>query len=998
MSLKTKIKNDMWQVNYVVPFVKKHQFDEKGKVDMLKHAAKAYSRIKAVKVHGKRTVGNDTKALLGTINIALDKDSHFVYFLDEGKTLAIPGNILSNFTLDYDKIIHGSFKDLTERAVGSDDYGTETKAVADGIETLRMRILESVKISNNVYKKSQIEYFENMFSRPAQHFDEALQRILFFNQIMWQTRHRLNGLGRLDLILGGLYAEDVRAGSLNYDSASTLVADFLSNLSKYPEYKSDALEGDIGQIIILGGNQPDGSYFCNELTEIFLKEQANLKKPDPKTFLRVGKNMPDSLLELAVSCLTAKTGSPLFSNDEAVVPALKDFGMPDEDAYSYCVSACWEPYIVGESLDQNNVMVFDYFKALNRVLSSGQEHASFDALVDAYIKENKKCFAEFLVDVDALKWAKDPLVSMFMDGCSEKRKDVSEGAAKYNNYGITTVALSNVVDSLCNIKKLVFEEKKHTLTEMNKARVEDFANAPELFAEITALQKSYGHDDVVVESLVNRITASVAEVAKDYRNALGGTVKFGLSSPGYNILSKKMPADFSGRKSGKPYNTHISCTDAGYTEIVGFAGKLGYDRQRFNGNVIDFFMTESLIEGNIDKFVLFMKGAIASGFFQMQMNLIDSKTLIDAKVHPEKYKGLMVRVWGFSAYFNELPEGYKDLLIERAVAAERVAGVVSEYERMPTKTMKRNANTKNTEGSMEKLKYRLKNNFAVRVALFPYMNHIRKSELERYSVSSDSNSIKLWKDKYKGKRCFIVGNGPSLKPEDLDELRNEYTFGANRIYEVFDKTDWRPTFYFAVDNSFIEAETDRLNALELQNLFLAADENIDISGIGHAVRIFEFTKFKINKWNDNSAHISKDVSKYFSVGYTVTFTEIQMAIYMGFTEIILLGVDFNYSSVRDRKGRIHTKEGVIDYFSGKKYESTVLPYYSNLCAYEAAKKYADEHKIKILNATRGGKLEVFDRINFDNIVFPADNVWGGVYQLNSLLSFNLVTRIWRMAA
>src|SRR5699024_111186 len=128
----------------------------------------------------------------------------------------------------------------------------------------------------------------------------------------------------------------------------------------------------------LGGNQPDGTYFCNDLTEIFLKEQAKLKKPDPKTFLRVGKNIPDELLKLAVYCLTAKTGSPLFSNDEVVVPALIDFGMSEDDAYSYCVSACWEPYIVGKSFDQNNIMVFDYFKALNSVLNSNQEFSSFD--------------------------------------------------------------------------------------------------------------------------------------------------------------------------------------------------------------------------------------------------------------------------------------------------------------------------------------------------------------------------------------------------------------------------------------------------------------------------------------------------------------------------------------------------------------------------------------------------------------------------------------------
>ena len=675
MNIKTKIKNDMWRFNYILPFVKKYQFDEGGKSSVVKHILKTYMEIKPIHGKGKRTVGLDTKELLSRVDISFDVNSRFVYFIDTKKTIAVPGNILSNFTLDYDKIVHGSFMDLATKAQGTDEYGMEAKLVIDGINILVKRIIDAIPLSqlSEELKEKHTEYFERILFAKAEHFEEALQRILFFNQIMWQTRHRLNGLGRLDKMLADLYQKDIDTDILTEEKACELVYDFLNQLSKYASYKSDALEGDIGQIIILGGNQPNGKYFCNGLTEIFLKEQANLKKPDPKTFLRVGKNMPDSLLKLAVSCLTAKTGSPLFSNDEVVIPVLKGFGMPNEDAYSYCVSACWEPYIVGKSLDQNNIMVFDYFKALDAVLNNGVEYRSIEELVESYIKENGKCFKEFLQSVDEMKWAKDPLVSIFMDGCAEKRKDVSEGAAKYNNYGITTVALSNVVDSLFNIKKLVFKDKKYSLAEMNKARVENFDSAPEMFIEVTSLKKSYGHDIAEVEALVNRITSSIASIAKSYHNALGGTVKFGLSSPGYNILSKRMSADFSGRKNGKPYNTHISCTDAGYTEIVGFAGKLEYSDQRFNGNVIDFFMTESLIDENTGKFVLFMKGAIASGFFQMQMNLIDSKTLIDAKAHPEKYKGLIVRVWGFSTYFNELPESYKDLLIERALAAEKVA-------------------------------------------------------------------------------------------------------------------------------------------------------------------------------------------------------------------------------------------------------------------------------------------------------------------------------------
>ena len=139
------------------------------------------------------------------------------------------------------------------------------------------------------------------------------------------------------------------------------------------------------------------------------------------------------------------------------------------------------------------------------------------------------------------------------------------------------------------------------------------------------------------------------------------------------MLCRKMPADLSGRRKGMPYNTHISCLHAAYTEVVNFAAHLNYKNQRFNGNVVDFFVSPSMINNNLDKFVSFMKGAVNTGFFQMQMNLLDSRTLIEAKAHPDQYSGLIVRVWGFSAYFSDLPESYQDLLIDRAQAAERAA-------------------------------------------------------------------------------------------------------------------------------------------------------------------------------------------------------------------------------------------------------------------------------------------------------------------------------------
>lgn len=673
MGIKTVIKNDLWRVNYIVSFVKRHQADDKGPADLAKYVFRAYRQIHPVK--GKERpvrTGSRTKAILEQVDITFDINSQFVYFLDTAKTIALPGNVLSNFPLAYGKIIHGVFSELVNAAAGSDDYGRETALVAQGVESLAWRIKEAVAASDlpEEIKHRRCSDFSRMLTTPAAHFDEALQRILFFNQIMWQTRHRLNGLGRLDVVLDELYRSDVAAGVLDSATAGLLIEDFLKQLSKYADYKSEALKGDIGQIIILGGLQEDGTYFCNDLTELFLRAQAKLRRPDPKTLLRVSSAMPARLLQTACECLLASTGSPLFSNDDVVIPALLDFGMPDEDAYDYCVSACWEPFICGRSLDQNNISTFDFFASLDELLNSGREFGSFSELLDAYIHCNEKRFKHFVMSLDELKWAEDPLVSLFTDDCNAKRLDISEGGARYNNYGVTTVGMASAINSLLNIQRAVFQEKRYTLRQLNEARCKNFAGCDEMFAYLQA-EPSFGHDDRETAEITNCITRSVYAAACDHRNRYGGVVKIGLSSPAYNTNGRKAPADLAGRKQGDYYAPHISCADVPYTELVNFAGQLQYDKRRFNGNVVDFFVTPGFIRQNLEAFAAFIRGGIDAGFFQMQMNVMDSKTLIDAKRHPEDYAGLIVRVWGFSAYFNDLPDSYKDLLIQRAVAAER---------------------------------------------------------------------------------------------------------------------------------------------------------------------------------------------------------------------------------------------------------------------------------------------------------------------------------------
>lgn len=674
--IKTFIKNDLWHINYIVPFTAKYL--QYGKIGYLRRALPVIAKVRVIKGKGKRDVSTDILELMKRVHLGAIEGSSFFYWIDEYKTIAVKGNVLSNFCIDYGRLVNGSFNDIADKAIEVGGvYGERAAVIKKAITVLRDRVVETMQTECNDFNRSQltIQEMKNILDRPATHLHEGLQRVLFFNQYMWQTRHGLNGLGRLDLILGNLYQKDLDAGVINKESAYKMVLDFMNTLNCWYEFKSSSILGDIGQIVILGGLNTDGTYFSNDLTYMFLKAQAETKKPDPKTFLRVSKNMPQELMEVAVEALKSKTGSPLFSNDEVVIPQLTQFGFTKEEACSYCVSACWEPFIPGRSLDQNNIKAFDFFKPLDSALTNADlsKIETFDEVVAHYENTLRKEWKRFLKGLDSYIWACDPFVSMLTDGCNESGKDVSQGGSYHNNYGVTSIGMGSAVDTLMNIKKLVFEEKKYSLKQLNCARKNNFNGQDSLFDILKTLKKHYGHDDKEVIALTNWIINTSNDAVKEYVNPIGGKVKFGLSSPFYIRDAKNSAGDLAGRKNGTPYATHISCIDAPYTELVNFSGHLNYSGHAFNGNVLDFFVSPNFIESNKDKFVTFMKAAINQGYFQMQMNIMDSRTLIDAKVHPENYPGLIVRVWGFSAYFNDLPDDYKDVLIERAIQSEKVA-------------------------------------------------------------------------------------------------------------------------------------------------------------------------------------------------------------------------------------------------------------------------------------------------------------------------------------
>jgi hypothetical protein len=245
----------------------------------------------------------------------------------------------------------------------------------------------------------------------------------------------------------------------------------------------------------------------------------------------------------------------------------------------------------------------------------------------------------------------------------------------------------------------------------------------------------------------------------------------------------------------------------------------------------------------------------------------------------------------------------------------------------------------------------------------------KQIKISKFPLSKNAFKLNRFNNKHLDRRCFIIGNGPSLNAEDLDKLKSEITFAFNRIYYLFDQTDWRPTYYCSEDEKTILKSLKEINNLKLENKFFPVNYPWD-----YKIK-FKNANYYIFKFGNSNVEpvFSEDIVKGIYWGNTVAYTAIQLAVYMGIKEIYLLGVDHNFSKMVNDKGEVVIDDTVKDYFTEKYNMDKEDLYIPNVeistRAFTAAKKYADKNNIKIFNATRGGKLEVFERVDFDKIIF-----------------------------
>ena len=526
------------------------------------------------------------------------------------------------------------------------------------------------------------ELLSTVPAKPAKTLHQALQSLKFLHSCAWLTGSSHIGLGRFDQYIYPYYKNDIKNGVISQEEADDLITEFFISLNKDIDTYPGMQQGDNGQSIMLGGIKQDGSSAINELTWKLLEISREVNMIDPKINLRIDKNTDLELLKEA-SKLTAKgLGFPQYSNDDVVIPALVKHGYKIEDARDYVVAACWEFIIPGKGMDIPNITALSFPAEVDCAIRELKHNDDYKTLENR-IKENiqrrvEKYISEWHFDENC----PNPFYSVLMTDCIKKRKDIGCGGGSYYNFGIHGAGSSNAADALAVVKKFVFEEKKITITELIKACDNNWEGCENLRHQILNSELKVGNNCKYVDDLLKKLFdwfADACESIKD--NGIGGCVRPGtgsamfyvlLTDMNYNALPPTVGATVDGRKVGDFLSSSLAPSpgirvDGPISTLQSFS-VLDYDRI-YNGGPITLEMANSVFSNDksLEKVAIFIQMFIKLGCQQLQMNVLNPKMLLDAQAHPEKYRNLIVRVWGWSGYFTELATEYQEHIISRHI-------------------------------------------------------------------------------------------------------------------------------------------------------------------------------------------------------------------------------------------------------------------------------------------------------------------------------------------
>ncbi len=535
---------------------------------------------------------------------------------------------------------------------------------------------------------------------PPETYQEAVQATWFLYVILQMEGNASSfSPGRMDQYLYPYY-ETSRAQGMTLEQAleiteclwlkfNQLVYLRNSNSAKY-------FAGfPIGFNVAVGGQHEDGSDATNDLSYLFLKAQEHLLLPQPNLSCRVHKNSPQEFLETASRVIGKGSGMPQLFNDEAVIPALESHGISHEDAMDYAIVGCVELTPQGNMLAWSDAAMFNLLKALELTLNHGvdllsgkktgldlgdlttyETYEDLEAALARQIDYFSDRMVECVTQVEKMheKLLPTPFLSAVVDDCIERGQDVTQGGAHYNFCGVQAIQVANVADSLAAIKELVYDKKTLSADRLLHALQSDFQD--DELCRVMLLNKApkYGNDVEWVDALGAKWANYFADRLTHYRNGRGGIYQMGLYTVSAHVpMGQNVGASADGRHARDPLadggvSAMYGRDTHGPTALLNSVAKVPFVKAS-NGTLLNmkflpqFFKTET----GIEKFVGLIRAFVDLGISHIQFNVLNEADLRAAQEEPEKYRGLTVRVAGYTAYFTELARDLQDEIIARTV-------------------------------------------------------------------------------------------------------------------------------------------------------------------------------------------------------------------------------------------------------------------------------------------------------------------------------------------
>lgn len=574
---------------------------------------------------------------------------------------------------------------------------------------------------NDVLRKAELDRISSncirVATEPPRDFWEAIQLWhITTNMIIIESNGHSVTYGRFDRLFYPFYQSDIKTGCLTREFMQELIEHSFLKIHQLRKIRDTAAitfsSGTFmgGTALDVGGVDEDGNDITNDVSFMVLDAHAHTRIPNPWMGVRLHDKTPEAFKIKAFNVIRIGTGEPKVFNDRPMINALMNYGKTIEDARNYVGVGCVEPCVPGKTYGMHDSGSVNLTKILSLAINGGKcidcstscprysvcagvgktlsidsgslkTFSSFDEVKESFDKQ-VKYWCDILVScINKIDYAQQrlkplPYLSLLMDDCIEKGLDITAGGAHYNHSGPQGVGIGTAADSLSVIKQIVFDEKRVTGSELLKALGANWEGFEPLYALVNSdRMHHYGNDDDAADDIAKFVMATYCRNIEHRPTAYGGEFMPGVFSVTNNVMhGSVVSATPDGRKAGEPvsdcigpvHTQYASHDRRGPTAVAKSVAKLDHSRIG-NGIILNWKFSPSAVSGETGRnnLIGLMDTYFASDGMQSQFSIVGRETMLAAQKNPEKFKDLVVRIAGYSAYFVELSSELQSDLIGR---------------------------------------------------------------------------------------------------------------------------------------------------------------------------------------------------------------------------------------------------------------------------------------------------------------------------------------------